>query len=132
DTALSADAGRRDAVVLVIEDQAAIRRGMETLLGEWGYRPLLARNAEEALSHARTAAPDFIVSDYQLGNGATCLEAIDAVNAACGRTVPAVIVTGDTGPESLRAAIASGHVVLHKPLMPAKLRAVLMRMLPAE
>jgi CheY-like chemotaxis protein len=128
----SVEFARKGAIVLVIEDQAPIRRGMETLLQEWGYRPLLARNAEEALSHARTAALDFIVTDYQLGNGTTCLSAIHAVNDVCGREIPAVIVTGDTGPESLREAIASGHVVLHKPIMPAKLRAVLMRMLASS
>jgi CheY-like chemotaxis protein len=123
--------GFHGAVVLVVDDQPAIRRGMETLLESWGCRPLLARNGEEALAQvkAHSRAPDFIIADYQLGGGATCLDMIAAVEAACGRKLPTVIVTGDTRAEDLRQAQASGHLVLHKPVMPARLRTGLTRLL---
>lgn len=123
--------GLKDAVVLVLDDQPAIRRGMEALLAGWGCRPVSARNAAEALERLRAlgAAPDFIVADYHLGDGATGPDALARIQAAFARRVPALILTGDTGPESLRAAQASGHVLLHKPVNPARLRAVLARVL---
>jgi hypothetical protein len=36
-----------------------------------------------------------------------------------------LIVTGDTGPERLREARASGLHILHKPVNPARLRALI-------
>jgi len=36
-----------------------------------------------------------------------------------------MIVTGDTDPERLREAQASGNALMHKPTQPAKLRAYL-------
>ena len=124
--------GFNGALALVVDDEAAIRAGMATLLTSWDCRPLVARNREEALAHVKTLgrAPDFIVADFRLGGGDTCLQVIEAVRGACGAQMPAVIVTGDTAPGSLHEAQASGLPVLHKPVMPAKLRAVLMRMLP--
>ena len=44
--------------------------------------------------------------------------------AAC--TMPA---TGDTAPERLREAAHSGYAVLHKPVRPGKLRALLLHLL---
>jgi hypothetical protein len=40
-----------------------------------------------------------------------------------------VLVTGDTAPERLREAAQSGHAVLHKPVRPGKLRALLLHLL---
>jgi len=47
------------------------------------------------------------------GNGA---QAISALRAACGVAVPALLITGDTAPERLREANASGIALLHKPV----------------
>jgi len=37
--------------------------------------------------------------------------------------MPALIITGDTAPERLRDAQASGYPLVHKPVPPAVLRA---------
>ena len=61
-----------------------------------------------------------------------CLQANAALSAseAAGRDVPAVIITGDTGPERLRELSGTGQQLLHKPVQPARLRAVLRHVLP--
>jgi CheY-like chemotaxis protein len=65
---------------------------------------------------AGDAPVDLIIADYRLGEGATGLEAIDALSAHIGRSVPALIVTGDTSPSRIKEATASGHRLLHKPI----------------
>jgi len=40
-----------------------------------------------------------------------------------------LMITGDTGPERLQEADASGYSLLHKPVVPAKLRSTLLYLL---
>lgn len=123
--------GLKDAVVLVIDDQATIRHGMEALLAGWSCHPVPARSADEALEQLQAlgVALDFIVSDYRLGGGNTGPNVLACIQTAFARRVPTVIIAGDTSPESLRAAQANGYVLLHKPVNPARLRAMLTRAL---
>jgi PAS domain S-box-containing protein len=116
--------------LLVIEDDAMVGEALVRVAGDWGCQPLLVSGAGEA--KAAVAAgfrPDAVVCDYRLPGGATGAEAIAAIRAACGRAVPGVVVTGDTAPERLREAQASGLGLLHKPVRPAKLRALLTHLL---
>jgi CheY-like chemotaxis protein len=46
--------------------------------------------------------------------------------------VPAVLVTADTAPGTLQQARASGVPMLHKPVSPVKLRALLAQLLGGE
>ena len=59
----------------------------------------------------------------------TGAQAIAKVVAFCGHPIPGVLVTGDTAPERLREAAHSGYAVLHKPVRPGKLRALLLHLL---
>jgi CheY-like chemotaxis protein len=68
---------------------------------------------------------DLILADYRLAANLTGADAIRAVIARLGGTVPAVIITGDTSPERIREASASGFRLLHKPLDPQTLHALL-------
>ena len=90
-----------------------------------------AASADELL--ARLAAdgtvPEIVISDYRLRDGETGAQAIAKVVAFCGHPIPGVLVTGDTAPERLREAAHSGHAVLHKPVRPGKLRALLLHLL---
>jgi len=69
-------------------------------------------------------APDLIISDYRLNNGRTGIEAIARLRGAVGVSIPAFLISGDTAPERLREASASGHHLLHKPVPPITLRAL--------
>jgi len=83
------------------------------------------RAVAEARAVAERADVDAIVSDLDLGGGATGMDAIAAVRAPRGREVPALIVTGDTSPEMTAAARCTGLLVMHEPIAPARLRAAL-------
>jgi signal transduction histidine kinase len=114
-------------VVLVIDDQAAVLEGMQVLLGRWGCVVMLADSeaaAVAATAHAQRM-PELIIADYRLRADRTGSQAIDRVRREFGESIPALIVTGDTAPERLREAQASGHMLMNKPVPPARLRAYL-------
>lgn len=117
----------RAALVLVIDDELAIREATQIMLQDWGCEPVLADSAESALDViAQTGrSPEVIIADYRLRNSKTGVEAIETLHAKYGRDIPAIIITGDTAPDRLREAEASGYHLLHKPLAPARLRALL-------
>jgi two-component system, sensor histidine kinase len=114
--------------VLVVDDDAQLTEAMESLLGEWGYRAIRAHSIDEAIATASEAARDgglgLIISDYQLGSDGSGIEAIRAVVRSIGKEVPAILVTGDTSAEAATRAGKDGYPLLHKPVDPAALLAL--------
>ncbi|UGY22155.1 hybrid sensor histidine kinase/response regulator [Bradyrhizobium septentrionale] len=108
--------------IMVVEDEEDVLDIMVQLLTLQGHRVYAGRSAAEVQQiHAEAmitgdAPVDLIIADYRLGDGATGLEAIEALCAHIGRAVPAFIVTGDTSPSRIKEATASGYRVLHKPI----------------
>ena len=124
----------RQALIAVIDDDTTILMAMAELLSAWGLEYAAAANAEALIADLRSAGlqPDVILSDYRLRGGHTGIEAIAAVRAAFGSAIPAALLTGDTGPEAMQAISASGLPLLHKPLKPAKLRALISHLLQPQ
>jgi CheY-like chemotaxis protein len=77
---------------------------------------------------ARSLKPDLIISDLHLGNGRTGMEFIEDVRAETRTMIPAFLISGDTTPDRLREARAHGYHLLHKPVAPIRLRAMVNRM----
>ena len=103
--------------LLVIEDEISVRTAINRLLKANGLRVIVAATAGEALAlvNQQNARPDFVLCDYNLRGSANGIESINALRAALGQNVPAIIMTGDTRSET-RAAIASRDIsVLIKP-----------------
>ncbi len=113
--------------VVIVDDEAAVREATRTLLRQWGCRVVAAASAEDSAAELRVASlsPGAIVVDYRLPGALTGVDVIERLRAEFGSEIPALIVTGDTAPERLREAKASGHPLMHKPLQPARLRAFL-------
>lgn len=127
---------RRGATVLVIDDDAQVRDAVTMLLSDWGHTVIAAGTVEQAVNAARALEQaqaadgrrqgiDLILSDYRLAENVTGADAVRAVLSHIGRPVTAVIITGDTSPERIREARASGFRLLHKPLDPLVLHALL-------
>jgi two-component system, sensor histidine kinase len=119
------------SLVIVIDDEEMILSATRNLLEQWQCTVVTAvsgRNAVEKLS-ASPRAPDAIVCDYRLRDGENGLSAIEVLRAEFNEDIPAVLVTGDTGPERLREIQASGMSVLHKPVPDHVLRDALGRLL---
>ena len=119
------------AHVLVIDDDETVLTGMAQLLQSWGCQVDIASSISSALEHANRQAPQAIISDYRLRGQQTGAEAIAAVRESLGLSIPALVVTGDTAPERLREALASGVPLLHKPMAPGQLYQALTGLLRA-
>lgn len=122
--AVSLDA---ETVVLCIDNEARVREAMTALLEGWGCRVVPVATQAEALSAVAHAGrlPDLVLADLHLDNEPDGLEVIDALRRAWGRTVPAALVTADRDPTLRLRARARQVELLHKPVKPAALRALL-------
>jgi CheY-like chemotaxis protein len=100
-------------------------------LRSWGCTVIAELSETAALTRLAEFGqqPDLIISDHRLADGKTGIEAIDCLRGALGIAIPAFLISGDTAPELLRDASASGYHLLHKPVPPITLRAMLNRFL---
>ena len=110
--------------VLVIDDEPDIRESMQSLLEALGCVAQCAEDQHSALALVQAGwRPGVILTDHRLRHG-DGLAALAALHAALG-PVPAIVVTGDTAPQTLALLLASGHRVLHKPVDGATLEQAL-------
>jgi CheY-like chemotaxis protein len=117
----------RGVPVLVVDDDPLVRDSIAGLLREWGCDVAAAATGAEAMTaiDAMAPAPAVILCDYRLPEEETGIEVVRRLRERLGSAVPAALVTGDTAPERLREAKESGLPLVHKPLQPARLRALL-------
>jgi two-component system, sensor histidine kinase len=122
----------RGKVVVVIDDDAQVLEGMAGLLQNWGCRVITSATPEGAVAGVSNigaaARPDLVISDHHLGEGQSGITAIAKLRKAYG-AIPAFCMTGDTAPDRLREARNSGIPLLHKPVQPMTLRAMVSRLL---
>jgi signal transduction histidine kinase/CheY-like chemotaxis protein len=118
-------------LIVVIDDDALVLDGMRGILRSWGCSVVTAISDTAALEQLKQLDryPDLIISDYRLGDGKNGIEAIECLRRALGIPVPAFLISGDTAPERLRDATASNYRLLHKPVAPMTLRAMVNRLL---
>jgi two-component system, sensor histidine kinase len=115
------------ALILVIDDEVAVREAMDALLTGWGYSVLTAASGDEALTEIDQGkvCPRIIICDYRLRGEENGITVIRRLQAECKQPVPAVLISGDTAEDRLIEARASGLELLHKPVHNSKLRAVI-------
>lgn len=119
------------ALICVIDDDAAIRDAMDSLLTGWGHSIVTAGSGAEMLGLLAQPErrPDLLICDYRLAGTETGLAAIALLHRHFASPIPAIIITGDSAPDRIAEATASGFVLLHKPLSSGKLRAAVGNML---
>ena len=120
-------------LVVVIDDDALVLKGMHGLFRNWGCRVVTGPTGKAALSRlARYGQPpDLIISDYRLSDGKTGIEAIEQLRSKFGSEIPAFLISGDIDPERLREARDKGYHLQHKPVEPMVLRALCNQLLRA-
>jgi Na+/proline symporter/CheY-like chemotaxis protein/two-component sensor histidine kinase len=111
--------------VVCIDNEPAILDGMEALLGGWGCRVIKAADLETAVTALAESklVPDALLVDYHLSEG-TGIEAIAALRRRFTEAT-AILITADRDLAVREEARAHGIQVLHKPVKPAALRALL-------
>ena len=122
------------SLVAVIDDEELILNATRRLLEQWRCSVVTAISGRQAVEQLVEGprAPDAIVCDYRLRGGENGLAAIDTLRSEFNIDIPALLITGDTGPEHLREMQASGVRVLHKPVHDQALRAALGELLGVQ
>lgn len=110
--------------VLVLDDEPAICTAMTTLLRRLGCEALSANTIAEARSLAASFGPRVLLTDYRLEDDYNGVDAVAQLRANHPQIL-ALLISGDTAPERLREADASGLCLLHKPVSLGQLKQAL-------
>jgi two-component system, NtrC family, response regulator AtoC len=109
--------------ILIVEDEAKMRRLLELNLGEDGFATFSAGDAESGLKLLQENAIDLVLTDLKLPgmNGLEFLQAVKRQNAALPVVVMTAFGTVETAVEAMKAG-ASDYVL--KPFSLAEMRMV--------
>ncbi len=114
--------------VLVVDDEADVRDALGGLLARWGCAVETAGSGAEALAPGG-AAPELVLCDLRLGGAEAGFDVLDRLKARWGERLQGVVVTADAAPELIAEARERGYPLLHKPVRPARLRALVEQLL---
>ena len=116
-------------VALVLEDDRLSREAVVSLLSGWGFEVRSADSLPVALQLIEDhGPPDVLVSDYRLADWVNGIDAVRQLRAAANRQIPACLISGTSTPALVQAARDVGLTLLQKPVRPAKLRALVRRL----
>ena len=116
-------------VALVLEDDRLSREAVASLLLSWGFVVRTADSLPAALQLIEDqGSPDVLVSDYRLADWVSGIDAVRQLRAAANRPIPACLMSGTSTPALVQAARDVGLTLLQKPVRPAKLRALVRRL----
>ncbi|WP_082984948.1 ATP-binding response regulator [Methylobacterium platani] len=118
------------ARIALIENDKAALEALARLFHGWDANAFAAR---DHLSLVRllgtTWCPDVVVADFHLDGGACGLDTVEWLRSVHGHDIPAVITTADHSSEVEARVRAARCELVHKPLKPAQLRALLAHLL---
>lgn len=115
------------SVVALVEDDQDIRELAADLMEQWGCRVVAGEYAEDVMRKLDIAGarPHLLVCDYRLPHGMTAIQVIRRARELWGSGLPVLVLTGDTARETLNEIHDSGAILLHKPIAPVRLRAMM-------
>ncbi|WP_198164105.1 MASE1 domain-containing protein [Bradyrhizobium jicamae] len=105
--------------ILVVEDEASVRASISRLLKARGIEAIVVATASDALTrvHRQEIRPDLLLCDYNLQGSTNGVTTIGDLRAALGRSIPAIVMTGDIRSEVVEPIAAQGISVLLKPFL---------------
>ena len=116
-------------LIVVVEDEAAVREGLVVLLQAWGAQVAAfdtVAAVESWLAGPNAVKPDLQLVDYRLPQGRTGIEALVALRARWpGQRLPAIVITGSSLGGHEDEAVRHDYHLLIKPVLPNKLRAMM-------
>ena len=117
--------------LIVIDNDLAVLEAMQSLLARWGADVRLARDFDDIADILAdgTFRPAMILADYHLDDGALGVEAVARIRDKLGSDTPAILITADRTETTTAAAATAACELLHKPVRPAELRALMLHLL---
>ncbi|MEO7335746.1 MAG: hybrid sensor histidine kinase/response regulator [Caldimonas sp.] len=115
-------------LIVVVEDDASVRKALDALLSGWGATVAAFDGVASAEQWAvdrdpSLARPHLAIVDYSFEDGSTGIDAIAALRRRFGANLPAIVVTGSTLSDLEAESRAHNFQVLLKPVPPNRLRA---------
>lgn len=131
EASMAADEAGSGYRILLVEDEARVRKAMRTFLSLEGFEVVAAATAEEAMLQLQDDTRfDLLISDYHLEGTRTGTEVIAAVRAAIHAEFPAILVTGDTS-SVIRELHADEHLrIASKPINSSEFLGLVRALLP--
>ncbi|PWJ81605.1 Na+/proline symporter [Pseudaminobacter salicylatoxidans] len=113
--------------VLCVDNDPRILEGMRMLLEGWGCKVETYSGSRAIETVPPAGRPDLILADYHL-DGENGLDVIAQLRGRYDKDIPAVLLTADRSNEVRTAAEMSDVPVINKPVKPAVLRSMMMRL----
>ena len=119
---------RLHGLVAVVDDDEMVADSLATLLQGWGLQVVVAADGAQLLGRLEQP-PDILITDYRIEkeDGLEVARALRKAYPDSG--IQVVVVTADTSEQGVRTLNGSGYQVLHKPVRPARLRALISNLL---
>ena len=111
--------------VLCLDNDPSILDGMRALLQRWGVDCRTALDVAQAEQELHRGHIDLILADYHLSDDMDGLQALQQLRGSIEELPPVAMITADGSSELKQRARALGYPILHKPVRPAALRALL-------
>lgn len=118
----------REKSVLLVEADPAMQRLLTDVLRDWGYEPVLASSAEEALSATANNWFLFTLVDANLDGGGT--DFLRRLKIQGGARCPIIVLSdGDRGTSGVDGTFPGVDGVIRKPFIPEELENVVKEVL---
>ncbi len=120
-------------IVMLIENDEELRHALSLTIEGWGADVLACASEAEAraLLNEIGVAPDVILADYQLDDGRSGAQAVQALRRQVGN-LPACIITANRSPELVDECAILGLELMHKPIDAEALRDFLQAVRPVH
>ena len=116
-------------LVVVVEDEPAVREGLVVVLQAWGASVLAFDTVTALRAWLATqppVRPDLALVDYRLPENQTGIDALQALRAHWpAPQLPAIMITGSSLGGHEDEAVTHDYHLLIKPVLPGKLRAMI-------
>lgn len=120
-------------LVVLVDDDDAIREAMSSLLTDWGCQLISARNGKDALSLLTMTeeTPVLLIIDRRLADGEIGSDLINLLREEVNETVPALLMSGEPD-EPRQNVLGEGTVFMRKPVDPEAIYQQIQKVLSAH
>ncbi|GGD01363.1 hybrid sensor histidine kinase/response regulator [Halopseudomonas salina] len=124
----------QDARVWVLDNDASICAAMRTLLEGWGCHVVTALSEEDLASQVDNfhAHADLLIADYHLDNEVNGVDVVATINGRRGHPLPVLLITANYSNDLKLQVRELGHVLMHKPVKPLKLKTAMGHLLATQ
>lgn len=102
--------------IALVDDNDLVLAALAFNLESAGHQVVAASSGQQLLERLGGRRPDLVISDFRLAGNERGFQVISLVRDTFDRELPAILITGDTSPELVRAMADRGIPVLYKPL----------------